>query len=68
VTVDQPSAEHGILLHERLAATTYYCPASGTLLTVDIHERGARPVDDVLINPQLLVDEKLTRTQLETAN
>jgi len=47
-----------IRLHEQLSVTTYYCPASGTLLAVDVHERGGRPVDDVLIDPSLLLDQK----------
>jgi N-methylhydantoinase B len=54
VTSDQPPPAHRILLHEQLAVTTYYCPASGTLLAVDIHERGGRPMDDVLIDPSVL--------------
>jgi len=36
-----------IRLHDDLEATTYYCPASGTLLSVDFHLKGATPVDDV---------------------
>jgi N-methylhydantoinase B len=67
-TSDQPPAEHRILLHEQLAVTTYYCPASGTLLAVDIHERGGRPVDDVLIDPQLLSQHKHANKQPETAH
>lgn len=55
VTRDQPPSGHRILLHEQLAVTTYYCPATGTLLTVDIHERGQMPVDDVLIEPGSLL-------------
>ena len=50
VTVDQPPSAHRILLHAELSATTYYCPASGTLLAVDFHERGSRPVDDVVLD------------------
>jgi N-methylhydantoinase B len=58
VTSAQPPAGHKILLHEHLAVTTYYCPASGTLLAVDFHERGGKPVDDVIIDPSLLlIDE-----------
>lgn len=43
-------AEHNIALHERLAVTCYYCPASGTLLAVDVHERGTKPPDDVVLD------------------
>ena len=42
--------EYCIRLHERLAITTWYCPASGSLLAVDVHERGQRAADDVLID------------------
>jgi N-methylhydantoinase B len=68
VTSHLPPPAHRILLHEQLAVTTYYCPASGTLLAVDIHERGGRPVDDVLIDPQLLAEQKHTNRQPETAH
>lgn len=50
VTADQPPPTHKILLHEELAVTTYYCPASGTLLAVDFHRRDAAPADDVVID------------------
>lgn len=39
-----------IKLHEQLAATQYYCPVSGALLAVDIHERDTDPVDDVVLD------------------
>jgi N-methylhydantoinase B len=69
VTNDQPPAGHKILLHEHLAVTTYYCPASGTLLAVDFHERGGRPVDDVLIDPgTLLSTEDETSRRSEPAH
>lgn len=68
VTTDQPPTEHGILLHDQLAVTAYYCPASGALLAVDIHERGGRPVDDVLIDPQHLAEQKMARKQPETTH
>jgi N-methylhydantoinase B len=55
VTSEQPLPEHGILLHAQLAVTTYYCPATGALLSVDVHERGGRPVDDVLLDPHQLL-------------
>lgn len=42
-----PPGLHGIKLHERLRITSYYCPVSGTLLAVDVHEAGTRPKDDI---------------------
>lgn len=49
-TFDKPAPEYGIVLHEGLSMTAYYCPATGTLLSVDVHERGALPVDDVVLD------------------
>lgn len=43
-------AEFGIVLHEDLAATAYYCPASGTLLSVDFHFKDVRPPDDAILD------------------
>jgi N-methylhydantoinase B len=34
-------------LHPDLAITGQYCPASGCLIAVDVHERGALPEDDI---------------------
>lgn len=42
--------EFNIKLHEKLVVTRFYCPISGTLLAVDIHERDTDPVDDVLLD------------------
>jgi N-methylhydantoinase B len=39
-----------IRLHEDLAMTAFYCPASGTLLAVDVHEKGVDPSNDVLLD------------------
>ena len=39
-----------IRLHEDLAMTAFYCPASGTLLAVDVHEKSTGPVDDMLLD------------------
>jgi hypothetical protein len=36
-------------LHEELELTACYCPATATLLAVDVHRRGAEPPDDVLL-------------------
>jgi len=30
--------------------TAFYCPASGDLLAVDVHEVSAAPVDDVALD------------------
>jgi N-methylhydantoinase B len=37
-------------LHERLTATAYYCPGTGTLLALDIDETGAGVRDDILLD------------------
>ena len=42
--------EHRIALHADLAMTAFYCPASGALLSVDVHERGKKPMDDVVLD------------------
>ncbi len=39
-----------IRLHENLAMTAFYCPASGVLLAVDVHEKSKAPVDDILLD------------------
>jgi N-methylhydantoinase B len=50
VTMTKLPAEYRIALHANLAMTAYYCPASGTLLTVDVHRRGTKPPDDVVLD------------------
>lgn len=45
--IEPPS---GIRLHERLAMTAHYCPASGTLLSIDVHEKDASPLDDIVLD------------------
>jgi N-methylhydantoinase B len=50
VTFDRLPPEYRIALHDNLSVTAYYCPASGTLLSVDVHERGAVPPDDVVLD------------------
>ena len=49
VTTDELAPAYRIDLHDGLSITTYYCPASGTLLWVDIHEPGQQPEDDVVL-------------------
>jgi len=41
---------HKITLHAGLAVTAHYCPGTGTLLAVDVHEYGRAPVDDVILD------------------
>lgn len=36
-------------LHQDLAMTAWYCPASGDLLAIDVHEKSELPRDDVLL-------------------
>jgi N-methylhydantoinase B len=60
-TVDALPPEHKIDLHERLAVTTWYCPASGTQLAVDVHEKGVTPLDDVVLDSAWL--EGLRKTE-----
>ncbi|MCC6473090.1 MAG: hydantoinase B/oxoprolinase family protein [Burkholderiales bacterium] len=50
VTRERVPAEHGITLHRGLAVTTWYCPLSGTLLAVDVHEKGRTPEDDAVLD------------------
>jgi len=50
VTLDEAPSDHRITLHTDLAMTAYYCPASGTLLAIDVHERGRPMVDDVVLD------------------
>jgi N-methylhydantoinase B len=64
-TFEQLPAEHNIVLHERLALTEWYCPSSGTLLAVDVHERGAKPLDDAVLDAGWL--ESLGRRELAPA-
>jgi N-methylhydantoinase B len=38
-----------IKLHEGLEMSSFYCPVSGELLAVDVHEKGALPPDDIVL-------------------
>jgi N-methylhydantoinase B len=40
----------GIRLHQRLAMTSYYCPSTGQLLAVDVHEVDHAPIDDIVLD------------------
>jgi len=51
VVMDVGDFPEGTLqLHDDLAITAFYCPASGTLLALDVHRRDGIPVDDVLLD------------------
>jgi len=52
----EPPAALPIRLHERLAMTAYCCPATGTLLSLDVHERGVAPADDIVLDLDALKD------------
>ncbi|HEX9465843.1 MAG TPA: hydantoinase B/oxoprolinase family protein [Alphaproteobacteria bacterium] len=49
-TMTRLPAEHRIALHRDLAVTAFYCPASGVLLSIDVHERGKKVPDDVVLD------------------
>lgn len=36
-------------LHEGLEMSSFFCPVSGDLLSVDVHEKGAIPPDDIVL-------------------
>ncbi|MSQ51345.1 MAG: hydantoinase B/oxoprolinase family protein [Betaproteobacteria bacterium] len=40
----------GIDLHRNLAMTAFYCPASGALLSVDLHRKSEMPFDDLMLD------------------
>ncbi|MSQ73079.1 MAG: hydantoinase B/oxoprolinase family protein [Betaproteobacteria bacterium] len=46
-TFDKLPKEYRIKLHADLSLTTWFCPATGTLLSVEVHERGKRAPDDL---------------------
>jgi N-methylhydantoinase B len=41
-------------LHEGLEMSSYFCPVSGDLLAVDVHEKGAIPPDDIVLELESL--------------
>ena len=49
-TLDKLPKVQGISLHAKLAMTAFYCPASGALLSVDVHRKGDTPGDDLLLD------------------
>ncbi|MDE2228628.1 MAG: hydantoinase B/oxoprolinase family protein [Alphaproteobacteria bacterium] len=56
-TFDQPPPEYRITLHPELALTAYYCPATGTLLAIDVHRCDEIPDDDVVLDLTALAGE-----------
>lgn len=58
---DSLPPELRIKLHEQLVATRYYCPLSGALLAVDVHERDTEPVDDVILDLDVLEERRPSR-------
>ena len=51
-TLKQLPGEFLITLHEDLAVTEWYCPASGALLSVDFHYKDRKAPDDAVIAPE----------------
>lgn len=49
-SVENPYELHRIVLHDDLAMTAFYCPRSGTLLAVDVHEVDLEPNDDIVLD------------------
>jgi len=49
-TLNKAPKVQGITLHEKLAMTAFYCPASGALLAVDVHRKGEPPADDLMLD------------------
>ena len=49
-TLDKLPKVQGISLHQKLALTAFYCPASGALLSVDVHRKGEAPGDDLMLD------------------
>lgn len=49
-TTERLPPEHRITLHEGLSVTLYYCPASGSLIGLDVHERGRQPPEDAVLD------------------
>jgi N-methylhydantoinase B len=41
---------HVLRLHENLEMSSFYCPVSGEFLSVDVHEKGKDPVDDIILD------------------
>ena len=50
IVSDRPAAGHGILLHQELTTTSWFCPISGVQLAVDVHRKDETPLDDVVLD------------------
>lgn len=48
--IEKVDESHRIALHRDLAMTAHYCPGSGMLLAVDVHESGSKPNDDIVLD------------------
>jgi len=59
-TFDKLPKVQGISLHRNLSLTAFYCPASGDLLSADVHLKAEAAVDD--LNLDLGSVEALNRT------
>ena len=47
----EPAPQNLLLrLHDGLQMSAYYCPVSGDLLAVDVHETGSVPPDDIVLD------------------
>ena len=60
-TMTQVPQAHGIVLHEDLAVTAWYCPASGLQLALDLHLRGEEPRHDVEVDLEDLIARQSTK-------
>jgi N-methylhydantoinase B len=54
VSRDVKPSDYGIVLHEELLMTGYFCPISGEMLSLDVHRRDDEPVDDLDLDLDLL--------------
>ncbi len=55
-TIAVAAQAHRITLHRDLSMTAFYCPGSGALLAVDVHETAAPPRDDIVLDLSRLQD------------
>src|SRR6266545_2035310 len=56
-----------IRLHDGLAMTAYCCPATGTFLSLDIHEKGSIAEDDTVLDLDALVGSRRGGARPDTA-
>jgi len=48
----------GITLHENLAMTAFCCPATGAMLSLDVHEKSVAPADDIVLDLDALITKR----------